>query len=71
MREYGRGCHIQHGRGPIPFGMGSPEECVNPSKGECSGSEVGGELIGTCMTKIDSQFHRRRGWIFNRCDCAH
>lgn len=29
--------------------MGSPEECVNPSKGECSGSEVGGELIGSSI----------------------
>jgi hypothetical protein len=38
-----------------PLEWASPEECVNPSKGECSGSEVG-ELIGTCMTKIDSQF---------------
>jgi hypothetical protein len=54
-----------------PLEWDSPEECVNPSKGECSGSEVGGELIGTCMTKIDSQFHRGRGWIVHRCDCAH
>jgi len=37
----------------LEWGWTSPEECVNPSKGECSGSEVGGELIGTCMAQID------------------
>ena len=55
---------------PLERGWTSPEECFSQSKGECSGSEVG-ELMGTCMTKIDSQFHRGRRRIVHRCDCAH
>jgi hypothetical protein len=45
----------------LEWGWTSPEECVNPSKGECSGSKVGGELIGTCMTQIDRVGSIREG----------